>query len=237
MGYKRAIQTFNYLETWEYEKDITTTHRARQAKKPRIETRPRSYFSIQNARKTLTRTIMANIGRTENSAFLTFTFVDIVPLRSGYRIFTAYIKTLRRYYGLKFDYVVVPEFQKRGSVHFHALFFGIEKEIISQEPDTRFFQNTWAHGFVDCLNTDNSPKVAFYMAKYLSKSLSDSRSIGAKAYSTSRGIVRPVLFKTKEVVDFVTEDLSVDKLVDCTAEYDTMHLGRCTYKRYNLTKI
>jgi len=237
MGYKRAIFTGNYLEVWSYEKEVNVTpSRAPRLRKSRTVPVQRSYFSISQSRKTFTRLIQSNLHRTETVGFATFTFASTVGFAEGTKAFTTFVKSLRRDYNLSFEYVAVPEFQKRGSIHFHVLFFGLQKEIIENERVDRFLQNIWAYGYVDCLVTDRSPKIAHYMGKYLSKTMSDERTSGKKTYFSSRGLVRPVLYKTAEVVDFVTEGLDVDNVVDANAEYDTMYLGRCTYKKINLTK-
>jgi len=111
------------------------------------------------------------------------------------------------------------------------LVWGLPKYEIENERSNRKIQHLWSYGFVDCLQTDGSPKLAGYMAKYMSKAMSDTRLLGKQAFKCSRNVLRPVLFKTAEIVDFVLDGLPVDNSHTITREFDTKWLGRCLYKK------
>jgi hypothetical protein len=236
MGYVKAVDTGAYFEVWTYEKDLNHDKSTRTGTKGVRKNIIRSWQSISSTRKNFLRIVMSNVSRSKSTAFFTFTFANDVDIDEGNRLFSEFIKLYRRYSGLDFQYVAVPEFQKRGSVHYHVLFFNFPKEVVESERSDRKIQNFWLYGYVDGIPTDNSPKLAYYMAKYMSKALHDSRLCGKKAYFVSRSAMRPVLWKTKEVVAFVEGEVSVDNSIDATAEFDTMYLGRCNYKRYKIKK-
>jgi len=155
----------------------------------------------------------------------------------------------RRRYGKAVRYIAVPEFQERGAVHFHCLFWGVPEKAIEDEAPknvdvegvvsvkrgSRAIQHLWSYGYVDCLPTDGSPKLAFYVAKYMHKAVLDERIRGQKSYSCSRNVMRPMSVATKSGSSFALDAWGV-KL--STAEplhekfFDTYWLGRGRYRSY-----
>jgi len=83
------------------------------------------------------------------------------------------------------------EFQKRGAVHFHCIFFNLHPDIEVSERKTRFIANLWGHGFVDIERVRSARNVGAYVCKYLNKSADDERLRGKKFYSTTRNLFRP----------------------------------------------
>jgi hypothetical protein len=160
---------------------------------------------------------------------------DVVSVAEAYKAFTAFGVKLRRQLERDISYIAVPEFQKRGAVHFHVLVFGLGNEAITAERRTRFFANLWGHGFLDLLGTDGSPKLASYLAKYMSKAMHDRRLVGKRAYSASRNVLRPVLANTALQLSVCFADWglnTVDNPIAMQKEYDTLFLGRCVYKQF-----
>jgi len=88
-------------------------------------------------------------------------------------------------------------------------------------------------GFVDVVQTDGSPKLASYLAKYMSKAVQDYRILRAKAYVSSRNCLRSVSIQNEAVFDLFREKLTVDKKLAREKEYGTKWLGRCIYKLYS----
>jgi hypothetical protein len=181
--------------------------------------------------------VRANLSGTECPVFFTFTMASIVRIELGYRLFTEFIIRLRRKYGQCPRYIAVPEFQKRGAVHFHVLFWGLPENIVHYERMYRSIQHCWSWGFVDCINTDGSPKLASYVAKYMSKAVFDDRLSGKKAYSCSRNVLRPVFLPYASALDCSVELFGVDlsTVVACKRrDFDTKWLGRGRYIKYEL---
>lgn len=103
---------------------------------------------------------------------------------------------------------------------------------------TRDIQACWSRGWLDVLGTDGSPKIASYMAKYMSKQMRDARLGGKKSYSASRNALRPVLLNTRASVAEIERQWPEIRAVDSELDlfesdrvYSTEWLGRCRYRR------
>jgi hypothetical protein len=163
--------------------------------------------------------------------------LQVLPLGHAYKVFSGFIQSLRVYYGKSFRYISVPEFQKRGAVHFHLLIWGISEREILNERLSRNFQHIWQMGFVDCLVTDGSVKLAYYLGKYLVKAQLDRRLLGQKAFVCSRNVVRPRVLPFETAVSFSKEIWEIDLSTDLpllSKEFQSEWLGK---GRYNLYKF
>ncbi len=182
------------------------------------------------------RLCSANFGSGETAVFCTFTFKTGETLSSGYRKFNLFIKRLRFWSPANYRFLAVPEFGTKSSkrLHFHALFWGLNLDQVKRERETRYFANIWKYGFIELVITDNSDKIGFYLAKYLRKARFDIRLSNHKAYVCSKNIIRPSIY-TSFVPFYLEHVYGVDNLVlKYSKQYDTLWLGRCDYKLYNL---
>lgn len=142
------------------------------------------------------------------NSFVTLTFGDdITDINKANRMFNIYISKVKRKYP-NFKYLGVPEFQKRGVIHYHFLSnlrCGVEypeREIIktyNKEKD-RYFEIKyhdlpfWEHGYSTAFNlscADQNFNVALYMCKYLFKDI-DNRLFGRKKILKSNDLKKPV---------------------------------------------
>jgi len=201
--------------------------------------RRRRNYSSSRAKKAFYRIVVSNLDP-HSSVLGTFTMRDVVPLRDAYKLFRDFINRFRRR-GFEFSYIAVPEFQKRGAVHFHVLFFNFPMHLHRSERSTRFIASLWTWGFVDLVLTDGSSKLATYLSKYMTKASQDTRLSGLKAYTTSRNIQRPFTidtFKFPVVYDLAKTEAGVNNSVDPIVEhtYHTSWLGEGNYKLYHLKK-
>jgi len=239
MGYTKIIQSGSVLEIYQYEKDIVPKRKARKDKGFRRSIKPvaRRADNVARLKRNFIRLTRSNLVGTECPAFLTLTLVEVLRIELCYRLLTRFISRLRRLYGLGFRYIAVPEFQKRGAVHFHILIWGLPKEIILNERFTRSIQRIWARGFVDCFLTDGHPKIASYVAKYMQKALFDDRLYHQKAYVCSRNVLRPLSFSSGVSLGFSNEIWGTD-LSTATPRrekvFDTQWLGKGRYRIFNL---
>jgi hypothetical protein len=235
MSYTKIIQSGNIIEKYEYEKDFIQFKR-------RANRRGYTSFTYATKRRTdnvhrlgkqFKRLVWANLTREETAYLFTLTFVEEKNIKRAYQAFTAFNTRLRRRIREDYRYIVVPEFQKRGTVHFHVLVWGLDK-YAKNERNTRAFQNLWGYGYVDVIETDNSPRLSGYLAKYMSKAMHDKRLRGQKAYRTSRNIMRPTLLNTKTQTMEFSRIWGLDKttIPDKTHKFDTMWLGECNYSLY-----
>jgi len=232
----KVIRSGDLIEVYEYAKNLPIRRKVRQpdtyGKRDR-RVGPRREDSIRRAAKSFRRIVRANLGGDEPPALFTFTMYQELSYTASVRVFTKFIVRLRRNHGREFRYIVVPEFQKRGAVHWHALFWGISHEIAKTETETRYIARLWLAGFCDGLITDGHPKLAGYLSKYMSKAMHDIRLGGKKAYYASRNILRPMCVSSANVVEYLSEIVGVDNSPLHTHEFDTQWLGRAIYKQYN----
>jgi hypothetical protein len=133
--------------------------------------------------------------------------------------------------------VLVPEFQKRGAVHFHALYWGLPEALFRKERETRTLSRLWGHGFVFLKETDGHEKLAFYLAKYFTKAYQDPRLRNQKSYVASRNVKRPIVQKGPFIMSMVLDEYGVteEPLVDRT--YTTKWLGEGRYRLFQLTDV
>ena len=181
--------------------------------------------SLSRTRNRLIRLINANSrmwkDREEliHPQFLTFTFAEnIQNVTEANHLFTNYIKRLNYHiFGTKksvVKYVVVPEFQKRGAVHYHAVFFNLPKIDIGKEFKTGEFASIWKHGFIKPKQIQDVPNVGLYMTKYITKEAQDRRLVGRKKYFSTRGLLKP---------EVVTYEHIASQIMDYLAHFKPIH--------------
>jgi len=253
MGHTKIIRSGNLIEVYQYEKSIPVRRKFRQPdtyRKGSRGSRPRSADSLRRASKVFRRIVRANLVGDEHPSLFTFTMYQKLSYGASVRIFTRFIVRLRRDYGGEFRYIAVPEFQQRGAVHWHVLIWGLPPHLACVgyytkygfreectedrqcERKTRYFARLWLTGFCDGIFTDGSPQLAGYLAKYLSKTMSDIRLSGKKAYYASRNILRPMCVSSANLSQYFGEIIGVDNSPLHIHEFNTQWLGRAIYKQY-----
>lgn len=158
--------------------------------------------SMRRARSYLRRLINTNAYKWSVSngtyctpKFVTLTFKkNIKDVKIANGIFSKFIKRLNYYEsnGNKesfLKYVVVTEFQKRGAIHYHTIFFNLEYIW----GDT--LESIWGNGMVDIKKIDSIDNTGAYVCKYMSKEFGDDRLNGKKRYFSSRELIKPVVIK------------------------------------------
>ncbi|ELC8451723.1 hypothetical protein QYB64_003304 [Clostridium perfringens] len=200
----------NVVEVYEYDKPIFSGYKDSKGRRGR-----RSCASddekIKNREKVcrramndLRRLINANFKR-GSSRFITLTFKDNVQdLKYSNYEFKKFVKRFEYYLGYKVQYTVVIEFQKRGAIHYHAIFYNIPSKL-----DLPRCREIWGHGSFNCKRIDNVDNVGAYMVKYLSKNIDDERLKGNKMYFNSRGLVKPKEIKEPVLVSALVGSLQV----------------------------
>jgi len=232
--YVKLYQYANCLEIYKYEKSPLYFYR-KSKRKNRRSALPFSVRFARNstrAKQSFLRLIKANLPSPRgNPALLTLTTRDVYEIRKGWLFFTQFASRCRYRYGSRFAYAVVPEFQKRGAVHFHLLVWGLTDDEIYKERETRSIASLWPHGFVDIRPSDGSFKLAGYLGKYMVKAMSDFRLFGVKSYACSRSLVRPVVAVIKESWDLIESEVVDNSLVlEREKTYNTQWLGSCNYQ-------
>lgn len=258
MGYIKLITYGQHAELYQYEENLKFNGRGgRKAQstaclqgmgEARADSLQQGEQRIakrtDNARRTsllFRRLVSANLGVTSKPLLISLTYAkNLTEIRQGYKDFKAFARLLYTRYGKRVSYIAVPEFQKRGAIHFHALIWGLPtKELAETERRTRLVAGLWGHGFIDLIETDGDIKISSYLAKYMTKAFLDPRLKNQKSYTTSRNIKRPVTIKNPLLLPLFTggliyeTDLSTAVLLQ-EKQYMTKWLGKGRYRRYQL---
>ena len=127
--------------------------------------------------------------------FITLTFeeniVNVDYANKRFRYFIDKIKRVKK----DLKYLCIPEFQKRGAVHYHLLTnIDINDTVLiyNQEDNPKFKHiKYWIDGFTSVENmTGDSKKVVGYIAKYMTKDI-DNRLFNRHRYFYSRNLIVP----------------------------------------------
>ena len=204
------------------------------------------YTSSRRSKSTLTRLVYANAyqwpsikGKFVKPTFLSLTFAEnIQNLKQANNEFTKFIKRLNyEITGKKtsfLKYVVVIEFQKRGAIHYHVLFFNfsyLKKKKLTE---------IWRQGILDIERTkgDDTQEIISYLCKYMSKKLEDERLCGQKSYFCSRELKKPIVRRDQNrnsfFLEFYGDDLETIK--EFSKKYNSEYCGEFNYSIHNLAK-
>jgi len=191
--------------------------------------------SLNATRLRLKRIITAQGGFfSEKPVFITFTFkenVDSVDIAN--REWSLFIMRFNYYLihkGFKkIEYVSVIEFQKRGAVHYHAIFFNLPFlpnlfEILAL---------LWGNGSTNTSVVRSVNSIAHYLGKYISKGFSDVRLRGRKAYFTSRNLRRPERIRDPKKCLHFLSDKNIIK-PEFSKELSSGRFGKISYKQIKI---
>ena len=199
--------------------------------------------SMKRAKNTITDLIRCNAyqwhkrkGGVYLPIFITFTFSEnITELTLAHKEFTKFIKRLSyEHWGQNVNtlkYLTVVEFQERGAIHYHVVFFNLP--FMDRIYDK--ILAIWGHGFTWVESVKNEKGIIKYMSKYLTKSIEGGKLKTRKSYFTSKGLKKPLMHSFDEVVNIVRvlapEDAKFDHF-----EYDHEYLKHVTVDYYDLKK-
>jgi len=196
---------------------------------------PRREDNLREVRNQIRRLVESNYKAYGfEPCFLTFTFRDnVTEVDRATKLFTDFIRRFKYHTGLKLRYLAVTEFQKRGAVHFHCIFFNLPLSYETAERSNRYIANIWQHGFIDIERIRSAKRVGPYVSKYLDKAVMDKRLIGKKAYFTSRGLLQPKEYRIQGVVDKQFAKLyRMGLQLQYVSNYGTSGGNRIIYKQY-----
>lgn len=182
---------------------------------------------FNRAKRDIRRLVNTNIKYL--SKFVTLTFADNVQeFEVANNEFNLFIKRLNYRLKMKVEYLCVPEFQKRGAIHYHVIMFNVPY-IKSKE-----LSEVWGHGYVKINRIDTVDNVGAYVCKYMSKAGDDDRLQGKKCYFTSRNLDKPIEIKENSLVESVRNSLQADSpSFESTFEND---YNSISYRQYNKNK-
>jgi len=138
---------------------------------------------------------LAKANADEFKTFITLTFAEnVIDIDKANIRLKYFIDKIRRIYK-EFKYIGVPEFQKRGAVHYH-LFTNIDinddRFIYSQKDNEKYKHiKYWDEGFTKVDNLKNDIKnIIGYISKYMTKD-ADNRLYNRHRYFYSRNLKKP----------------------------------------------
>ncbi len=233
----KVVVSGKQVEVFKYKKHIWRDYETKQFEniKPQKEPKQLDAFEQLEAQKqkmkfSLNRT-KTEIRRLTNSnpqlnKFMTLTFAEnITDLKEANYIFNQFIKRISYKYP-DFEYLAVPEFQKRGAVHYHLLCKLPFVEIAE-------IQSLWGQGFIKINKIDNVNNVGVYVCKYLSKDMFDERTFGKKKFFRSQSLSESIELLGYFASKFIERFLSLLKPV-FEKQFESEWIGEVEYKAYSL---
>lgn len=221
---------------------------------------------LYRAKNKLRRLINANVfswtdskGKLYIPKFVTLTFKDNkTDVKECNRLFKQFIKRLNRYIrktvgddAYNIQYVSVIEFQERGAVHYHAIFFNCPYI------DFHTFLEIWKYGggWLEAISNKNTRQlekknsnschdsimdIGAYLTKtmeYMTKAENDERLKGQKCYLVTKGLKKSQVIEEekeryKKRVTDLADSLPI-KNMTYTKNYQCDYLGKITHDEYN----
>jgi len=180
--------------------------------------------NLSSARARIRRLISANeTAYGERLKFVTFTFArNVKDLSEANKLWAEYARKMRERHG-SLKYLAVVEFQKRGAIHYHVLYFNLP--FIYGVKDA--LAKTWGHGFVKIVTVAHVRNLGAYVSKYLQKDIMDRRLVGEKAFFCSKGLVQPEEFRNEASIDKILAECSLSSEV--VRDYTSSHFGAIKY--------
>jgi len=150
--------------------------------------------------------------------FLTLTFKkNITDLKQANYEYKLFIERLVTRANKKLKWLAIIEFQKRGAVHYHVVFFNLPKIPYNE------IQKIWGHGMTRVEKGTSIRNLSAYIAKYLSKDIIDNRLKGHNVLKTSRHLKRPIEYE--------------DPPLDPIPHYDTIQTATSAQRTVELKKL
>ena len=198
---------------------------------------PKAILLSNAIRSNLACQRIAKTNRDSWESFITLTFADnITDISKANKMFNSWVSNIRK---LKpnFKYLAVPEFQKRGAVHYHILSnLGLtDKDIILEQQikkgkavncDTLYDVKFWKKGFVrvDFIKGDYK-KIYGYICKYMTKDI-DNKLFGKKRYFFSQNLNKPSIeflnLSNQRDFDYF-KSLMKDKNLEYQSKYEDIY--------------
>ncbi len=193
----RAIITSSTLETitvYGSKNNILSSNRLKKSKRYFLGDTGIRLDNILRTRSRLRRMIRCN---TDLCKFVTLTFnTSIIDLKIANKKFAKFVERATKRYP-DFKYIAVPEFQKKGRVHYHLL-VNVKEYINSDE----FEKKIWRNGFCKTKKLRQGTRLDLYLSKYMSKDI-DKRLFSMRRFFYSFNCLKPLVLTLKNVYDIL----------------------------------
>jgi len=203
------------IEVTETKKEVSSVRRVSSTKERGLPLEPRRIDSVRRTKRICLRRLLSAIEVFGSPLFITLTFEGSA---SDILFSAAALSRFQRRLQIRFPNcasLFVPELSPRNRIHFHGLLFGVSQEwgdvkkgkstlFVGRERRERVFAKLWGYGFVDLLQTDGSPRLAHYVAKYVAKSSYEPFLTPIRLVRSSRNFPKPIeqYFKSREELEF-----------------------------------
>lgn len=177
----------------------------------------------------------AECNASEFKTFITLTFKEnISDIEKANKKFNSFITNIRGVLsknGKELKYLGVPEYQKRGAVHYHIMTnidYNDNDIIVPQKDKPKYMKiQQWKHGYssvFDISTTDNNFSIAKYLCKYFYKDV-DNRLFGHKKIMKSNNLKKPVIHKFN-FDGLVKSSIMIDELenIESVKNYDHVQI-------------
>lgn len=232
-----------YLDITIYEKETKSKKGVRVLReKPDNGIGQRRADSLKRTRKIFLRRVLSAIEKFGCPLLITLTFAGKASdaFYAG-ECLAKFGRRLRVEYP-NCSYVFIPEISPGGRIHFHGLLFGVSsdsgdsykgRQLISvgSERKTRKLAELWGNGFVDVRQTDASPKLVFYLAKYITKGSGEVVLNGMRLLRFSKNFPHEITIRDSYICGRIVSRLESRKLVS-EWSVDSIFLGRITKSLY-----
>ena len=172
--------------------------------------------------------------------FITLTFQkNVININVGNKEFKNFVRKVRRIYN-DFKYLCVPEFQKRGAIHYHLLTnISIKNDkLIYKQIDNKKFLHIkyWNNGFTKVDNIKNDiKKIIGYISKYMTKDI-DDRLFGKHRYFYSQNLNKPQIsylnLSNKKHCEFLINILNNKTLIYNNKYIDNFYNDEILFEEY-----
>lgn len=171
--------------------------------------------NIKRSKLNLQRLIKSN--EEKFKVFITLTFEEnMLDIKQANKLLSKFLNNMKNRYFSDLCYICIPEFQKRGAIHYHLitnidydnlkLLSKEEKKIWDKRKKKwQIFKtcNYWKNGFSSVIKLENI-NIVGYLSKYMTKDI-DNRLFGFRRYTYSQNLVHPLVsyLDLEDIKDFI----------------------------------
>lgn len=210
MEQRAIIDKINTLRL--YDENYTRKYKLLQ-----LELRARNQYDYNRSARRARQTLYDICKCNDFSFFVTLTFdgnkIDRMNDSATKRKYSQWANDVKKQFPNMY-YVTVPEYHKKGGLHFHILIGGITLDELKATPalNKRGKQihkkgkaiwniGAWKKGFSTLSIINNGEATKHYICKYITKQHADDRFFNKRRYYVSRNIERPEIEKRVERIE------------------------------------
>lgn len=231
----------NITEVTKIEKTPSTV-RVFRWRKPRTMYERRRPDSLTRTKNICMRRVSSAIAEYGSPLFVTLTFRGTAAnAKYAGDSISIFQRRLRVVYPLA-QSLFIPEVSPRGRIHFHGLLFNVPLSLgdkrdgkrityYGTERQDRTLAALWREGFVDCLQTDGSYRLAGYLSKYVTKGGGHDILTPMRLLRVSHGFPHEIVVRDEYLVSKLLPSLK-NRLPVAHWEQVSPFLGKISKTKY-----